>query len=191
MAEQERAEREKLAQEIERLKAQRSDASDDDEDDDGEPYVDRKRLKRELSKFKKDIDKVAEEKARNLLAEENRKNYLYRLKMQFPDYDQVMNEEAIEKFTSSNPAYAERILKSPDEFERRELAYHAIKSAGLHKKEEPKQSMQDIVNQNAQNPYYHPSSASPPGKMLGDFSPAGQKAAYEKLRELQGRFGGR
>lgn len=188
--EQERAERERLTQENQRMKEatrpRQSDREDDQDDDHDEPYVDRKALKRNLARERESILKEAEQIASRKIAEENNRNFMTRLKAEHPDFDNVLNEETAAKLEQVNPKIAEMIMQIPDEYQRRKMAYETVKMAGLHKKPEAA-PIQDKVNQNMRNPYYHPSSAGSGPVPMGDFSEAGKKSAYEKTREMMKR----
>lgn len=196
LLEQERAEKEKLKLENQQLALEKerfsrgSKVQDDDDDDYGsEPYIDPKTLNKKLSKleskFESIIDKKAEEKARGLIEEEKRHSYL----KQNNDFDQVMQPEIIQKFAEKCPGIAEAILRMPDGFDRQRLVYEAIKNTGVHKKEEAAPSIQQKIDANRRSPYYSPSGvAASPYAAAGDYSPAGQKNAYQKLQELKGRL---
>jgi hypothetical protein len=102
------------------------------------------------------------------------------------DFDQIMSPEVIERFANKHPDMAEAILKMPDGFERQKLVYSAIKTTGSHLKEQPKSGIQETVDKNRRNPYYSPSGVgTAPYASAGDFSPSGQKNAYEKLQQLK------
>lgn len=191
--EAERAEKAQMKQrldELEKLAKQNSYQkvnSDDDETD--EPYVDPKTLKRKLSKFEETIDqkiaKAAEEKARAIVEEQNRINYV----KQNSDFESTMQPEVIQKFADKYPGMAEAILRMPDGFERQRLVYEAIKSTGVNKPEAPKETIQQKIDANKRSPYYIPaSSGTAPYNGMGDFSVSGQKNAYQKLQELKGRL---
>lgn len=191
---EERAEKERLAREkqeltqaLEEAKRQQAQKVDDD-DDDSEPYVDRKRLDKTLSKlekkFEEKIDKRAEEKARMLLEEEKINSWLHSNK----DFYDVMQHT--EKFVQKAPELAETILKMPDSFERKKLVYSNIKALGLDRPESKQPTIQEKVDANRRNPYYQPSGvAAAPYAAAGDFSPSGQKNAYDKMLELKKRIG--
>lgn len=164
-------------------------AQSDDDDDDDEPYVDKKRLKKQLSSFEKNIDekieRKAEEKARAMLEAEKKENWL-RTNADF--YEIMQHADA---FASKDPELAETILAMPNTFERQKLVYKSIKALGLHKKDEPKPSIQDKIDQNRRSPYYQPSGVgAAPYAGGGDFSPSGQKNAFAKMQELKRRLGG-
>lgn len=154
-----------------------------EEEDDDEPYVDRKKLNRELSKIKDEfdqkIDQRAEQKARLLVEEERRNSYL----REKSDFQQVLSSENLQRFAEKHPEVAQAMLRMPDTFERQQLLYEQMKALNVHKKEEPK--IQDTINKNMRSPYYRPTSESaPPYASTGDFSPSGQKNAYAKMKDL-------
>jgi hypothetical protein len=178
-----REEAERLAQEA----LARRQHVDDDEEDNPEPYVDDKRLKKKLSSFEKKleekIEKKAEEKARLLLEKEKQESWL----RQNPDFYEVMKNA--DKFAQRDPELAETILQMPEGFERQKLVYKNIKALGLHKPEPKQPSIQEKIDANRRSPYYQPSGiGTAPYAPTGDFSPAGQRSAYEKLKELKSRL---
>ena len=184
----ERTERERLSKELEeRIKVQQT-AQPTDEEDESEPYVDHKRLHKKLTSFEKKleekIERKAEEKARALMDMEKKDSWI----RNNSDFYEIMQHA--EKFAETNPELAETILKMPEGFERQKLVYSNIKALGIHKPPETKQaSIQDKVDTNRRNAYYQPSNvSSAPYAAAGDFSPAGQKQAYAKLKELKERL---
>lgn len=178
---------EKKLQEYEASKRPHKGRDEDaDDDDDSEPYVDKRTLKKQLSRFAQDmgqdIDRRATEKAAAMIEQERQVSFL----RQNADFNQILNEENIQKFAERHPEIAEQMVEMPDNFARKKLLYQNIKALGIHKKDEPKTSIQDTVNKNQRNPYYQPSSAgaTPPYAMQGDFSSKGQENAYAKMKEL-------
>jgi len=183
-AARQQAETDKLAL-MEQINRNKSTADDDDTDD--EPYVDKKRLKRELGKVVKqtidETDNRIQTAVQKALSEERRNQWM----KNNPDFYDVMNHA--QKFADKDPELAETILEMPDTFERQKLVYKNIKALGLHQKEQPKSTVQETIDKNRRTPYYQPSGvASAPYASTGDFSPAGQKNAYEKMKELKGRL---
>jgi hypothetical protein len=185
--EQERREKETLQQRIEQFEKERQRPNNNhaDDDDDTEPYVDRKTLKRELSKRDENlderIDKRAEEKARSMVEQERVSAFL----KQNSDFEQILTAEIIQKFAEKHPEIAEPMLEMPDNFARKKLLYQNIKALGLHKPPENKPSIQETIDKNRRSAFYQPSgSASPPYAPTADFSKAGQKNAYDKMQEL-------
>lgn len=180
-----RQQAEERAAQLEREKQQsHTSASDDDDDQDDEPYVDKRKLAKKLSKFEQQIeqkiDRKAEEKARSLLEAERKNSWL----KSNPDFYDVMQHA--QSLAERHPDVAESILEMPESFARQQLVYKQIKALNLHKKEEPKQSIQDKIEQNRRSPYYSPSGvATAPYSTNGDFSESGQKNAYAKMKELQ------
>ena len=105
------------------------------------------------------------------------------------DFNNVMTAEMMQKLVDKDPELAETILEMPDGFARQKLVYHAIKAIGLDRKEEAKPSIQDIVEKNRRSPYYQPSgTGTAPYAQVGDYSPSGQKNAYDKMQELKARL---
>lgn len=153
--------------------------------DDDEPYIDTKRLHKELKSFAENmeqkIDQKAEEKARFLLEKEREDNWM----RQNGDFYDVMQHA--QAFADKDPELAESILNMPDNFERKKLVYRNIKAMGLHRKEEQKSGIQDKIEKNRRHPGYQPSGLPSPGYTGtgGDFSLSGQKTSYEKMKELQ------
>jgi hypothetical protein len=184
--EQERAARieaERVAQEALNRKPQ---VPEDDDDD--EPYIDKKRLKKEQAKFgqqiKQETQNEIQRSVQMALNEERKQNWL----KQNPDFYDTLSQHA-QKFADREPELAESILQIPDEFERSKLAYKNIKALGINKPEVKQPSIQEVVNNNRKSPYYQPSGiGSTPYAQVGDFSASGQKNAYDKMKQLQAQL---
>jgi translation elongation factor P/translation initiation factor 5A len=164
-------------------------ADDEDDQEDNEPYVDRRKLSKELNKFQanmeKTIDQKAEAKAAAMIEVERKHSYL----RENSDFEQVMNPETIEKFAQKHPRLAENILRMPDGFERQKLVYENIKALGVDKPEQKQSSVQEKIDANKRSPYYQPSGVgSAPYAAAGDYSDSGQKNAYDKMQELKKRL---
>lgn len=185
-------EKERLRKEMEDLrKSQQSSMKQEDEEDDNYDYVDRRQLKKTLSSFQQNIQKEIEEKAeikaRQLIEKEKINDYLKKN----PDFSLTMNDQnVIAKFAEENPLIAETLVNMPESFERQKLIFETIKA--LKKTSEPVKgfSAQQRINNNMHGSYYQPSGISnEPSPLGGDFSEAGMKAAYAKVKELQSRYG--
>lgn len=159
---------------------------EDDEDDD-EPYVDKKKLKKTLNKFgeqnkqqtqmeiKQAVDKAREEAKMEAWLDNN------------SDFYEVL--EHAEKLAQRSPALAKSILAMPEGFERQKLVYQNIKELGLNKPAQKEPSIQQKIDANRKAPFYQPSGVgTAPYQSTGDFSPAGQKQAYDKMQELKNRL---
>lgn len=176
-----RMEAEKIAQEAQSKKQTH------DDDDDSEPYVDHKKLTRKFADFEKNmekkIDQRAEEKARLMLDQQKKESWM----KQNPDFYDVLQHA--EKFAQQDPDLAEAILEMPDTFERQKLVYKNIKALGVHKPKASEPSIQQKVDANRRSPYYQPSGiASTPYSSQGDFSPSGQKNAYDQMQKLKNQL---
>lgn len=178
----ERAEKERLAKELE-FKA-RLPYKEEEEEEDAEPYVDHKRLRKEQAKFgqqiKQETQSEIQKAVKTALNEERKQNWM----KNNPDFYDVMQHA--EKFAQMDPELAETILEMPEGFERQKLVYKNIKALGIHKPKEPESSIQQKIDANRRSPYYQPTGVgSAPYSQVGDFSATGQKQAYEKMQALK------
>jgi len=159
--------------------------SETEDDETSEPYVDHKRLNKKLNKFNENTQseiqkamETAKAKAKDELKEE------MWLETNQDFYDVV--EKHSEKFAERNPHLANTILKMPPGFDRQKLVYQNIKALGLDQPEKKQSSVQEKIDANRRSPYYQPSGVgSPAYASQSDFSPSGQKNAYDKLQELK------
>lgn len=187
---QARMQAEQRAMQLEKLVEQKKAQSTpfDDDDDDDEPYVDKKKLNRKMNSFEQrvdeKIDRKAEEKATQLFRRMEEQRWLD----DNPDYYDVMQHA--QKIQERSPNLAKTILAMPEGLERNRLVYENIKFLGLHKKEDPKPSIQETIDRNRRNPYYQPSGQSAPP--YGAYSAGGKevseadgKNAYKKMQELK------
>lgn len=189
---EERKRREDLEQkqrEYEQMLARKGVQETDDDDD--EPYVDKRKLEKKLEHFsrktKEETQTEIQKAVQSALAEERRQNWL----KNNPDFYEIMQHA--ERFAQKDPELAETILEMPDSFERQKLVYKNIKALGLHKKEEPRSTIQETVDRNRRSPYYQPSGIGTPGSSslgLGskDYSPQEGNEAYKKMQELKNRL---
>jgi hypothetical protein len=183
---QARQQAEARAQQLEEAQ-KRSSVPQDDDDYGDEPYVDHKRLKRELGKVVQkttsDTDQRIQNAVQSALAQERQNMWM----KQNPDFFDVMQHA--QAFADKDPELAETILAMPEGFERQKLVYKNIKALGLHKKPEPEQTIQAKVDANRRAPYYMPTGVgTAPYSSQGDFSDTGQKTAYAKMQELKNRL---
>lgn len=152
-----------------------------------EPYIDKRyfneKMSQSMQQIQEEADKRAEQKMRNIIAEEKRSSWI----KSNPDFQEVMQHA--QKLADTDPELADTILEMPEGFERQKLVYKNIKALGLHKPAAPKESIQDKVDKNRKGPYYQPSSmGSAPYGNNGDFSATGQKTAYDQMKALQSRM---
>lgn len=177
----------KNAQIEEMQRAAQKPVAQEDDDDDSDPYIDRKKLKKEQARLQQNIKQETSSEIQRAvnqaLGEERKSNWL----KQNADFYEVLQHA--EKFAQQDPDLAETILQMPEGFERQKLVYKNIKALGLHKPEVKQTSVQDKIDANKRSPYYQPSGVgSSPYAQVADCSPAGQKAAYAKMKELQARI---
>lgn len=181
-----RQEAEKVAQEL-LEKAKKVSSSQDDDDDDSEPYVDKKRLRKQLNKFGEETIKQTQneiQKAVHIALQEERKQNWLKTNGDF--YDIMQHAD---KLAQKDPEMAESLLQMPDGFERQKLVYRAIKTMSLHMPEKKESTIQEKVDANRRTPYYQPSGVgAAPYSSQGDYSPSGQKQAFDKMQELKSRL---
>lgn len=158
------------------------------EEDDDEPYVDKKKLGRELSKFaettKKQTITDIQLAVQSALEQERQNNWLN----QNADFDSVMGHA--QKLYEKAPGVANAILRMPEGFERQKLVYENIKAMGLDQPERAPSTIQDRVDSNRRSPYYTPSGIGTPapgavGIGTKNYSPGDMKNAYDKLQALK------
>jgi hypothetical protein len=146
----------------------------------------RKALREEASRLAKEAikeEKLAEEKKKR---EEEQKNSTPKLRSQFNDYDEVMNEENILRLEQDNPTFLNAVLEIQDEYKRKYATYDYLKKAGYVAPKEP--SIKEKVEENRRNPYYfEPGSGTPIAVDFDVKSPQARQQAYEKLKQAQRR----
>jgi len=155
-----------------------------DDDDDDEPYVVPKKLDKKLAKhgekIRAETQTEIQKAVQTAIYEEKRKNWIN----QNPDFYDTLKHA--EKLYQKDQELADTILEMPEGFERQKLVYKSIKALGLDQPEKKASGIQDKIDANKRSPYYQPTGVAGPGyAMQGDFSPSGQKNAYDKMKELQ------
>jgi len=176
-----REEAERRMQEVSRQPVQ------EEPEDDSEPYVDHKKLEKKLNKFgqqyKQETQTEIQKAVQQAIREERRDLWI----RNNPDFEEVLQHA--EKLYIKDKELAESILAMPESFDRQKLVYKNIKALGLHKPEERQSTIQEKVDANRKGPYYQPSGVgASPYHSQSDYSPGGQKQAYDKMKELQSRL---
>jgi hypothetical protein len=185
---QERQEKEKLKQELELSRLTRQDQLKQDQDeDDSEPYVDHKKLNKKLSSFgqntQSEIQKAMERTKQAAKEEVKQELWLENN----PDFFDVLQKA--DEFAQRAPKLAENILKMPDNFDRQRLVYQTIKEMGIDKPPQKQSSVQEKIDANRRTPFYQPTGTNGPSyAATGDFSPSGQKNAYDKMQQLKAQL---
>lgn len=181
--EQERQEKQQLQRQLEE---ERQRKVSEQEEEEPEPYVDHKKLKKTLSNFGQNTQseiKKGMTSAKEEAKEEMRQEIWLE---QNQDFEEVLKNHANKLATKP---IAKTILSMPDTFERKQLVFQMIKELGLDKPPEQKPSIQDKIDSNLRSPFYQPTNiGTAPYSSQGDFSPKGQKEAYEKMQELKNRL---
>ncbi len=182
----ERARREDMEKRLNEMSQQQNQVQEVEEDE-PEPYVDHKRLEKKLAKFgqsnQSQIEKAMQQA--KVQAKEELKQEMFLDNN--PDFYHVL--ELADKFAEKSPKLAENILRMPAGFDRQKLVYQTIKELGLHKDPVKESSIQEKVDAARRSPYYQPTSVgAAPYQSVGNYSPDGQKQAYDKMKELQSRM---
>lgn len=182
---------EAMEQELQEIKAMLQPKEQDPLDGIEDDYIDAKvlraKLERERAHLKKEAKEIAKQTIREERESEEKRNFLQRLKSQFSDYDQVMNESNIANLEQIDPVFLETVLEVPDDYARRLKTYKKLKSLQSAKqKQDDKVSIKEKVDENAKNPYYIPPSAATPAAVDFDIkSKNARQQAYEKLKQAQ------
>lgn len=178
------AERERLSRELQERSKQETEASYVNEND---PYVDHKKFNNTLSKFTQNTQSEIQ-KAMSMAKEAAKEELKQEIFLDNnPDFYDVL--KLADKFAQKAPRLAESILKMPEGFERQKLVYQNIKELGIDRPEIKQPSIQEKIDANKRSPYYQPSGVgAAPYAQVGDFSPVGQKSAYDKMQELKNRL---
>ena len=146
--------------------------------------MDRKKLNKKLTKTKSELISENQKYIRSEIQEALEKERQEVWLKQHSDFAEVMQKA--EALFEWSPELAESILKMPESFERQKLVYNQIKAAKLHEDKKEGETIHDKINQNMQTPYYQPTATgTAPYNKSSDFSPGGQKSAYEKMMELK------
>ena len=183
----EKARADELERRYEESRRQAQQPQNDDDDATDEPYVDHKRLDKKLAKHEQKVKQETQTDIQRAvqaaLADERKKNWLN----QNSDFYDVLQHA--DKLAMKDPELADSILQMPDNFERQKLVYKNIKALGLHQDEPKPPSIQEKVDANRRSPFYQPSTVgTAPYSSQGNFSPTGQKEAYDKMQELKARL---
>jgi len=159
--------------------------------DDAEEYVDSTRLKQKLAQERAASERRAKEIAKETYEhhrlEDEKKNYLNRLRLEFRDFDDVMTPESIGALEKNEPSFVKAVKQIPDDYEKCKLAYEHLKGKAAVP-QAPRQSIKETVEENARNPYYIPPGSGNPSAVEFDIrSKEAREQAYAKLKAAQRR----
>lgn len=147
-------------------------------------FIDNLKLAKTLNQFDSKIEKKTQTNIQRAVQEAIANEKQQQWFKQNPDFAEILKHA--DKIEQKDSDLYETLLQMPDSFERSKLVYRTIKTMGLDKPEQKEPSIQEKINANRKSPYYQPSGMSAaPYASQGDFSPVGQKNAYDKLQELK------
>lgn len=168
---------------------QQSRAQEDEDEYTDEPYVDHRRLKKELNKVAPKIKEETLGDVRQLVRDVMQQERQALWMKNNPDYYDVMQHA--QRLADKDPELAETILEMPEGFERNKLVYKNIKAFELHKKPEERSSIQEKIDRNKQHPGYQPTGVSPGANGMPfisgqrDYSPDEGRAAIERIKQIR------
>jgi hypothetical protein len=164
-------------------KSRRSYDDDEDEDDD-EPYLAKKKFKKEQAKLSQELKQTTQQDIQRAVQEAIEKERTEAWLDNNKDFEETMKNA--DKLVIEHPELAQQLLKMPNNFDRQKLVYYNIKKLGLDRAKAPEKTAQERIDENRRSPYYQPSGiGNAPHSVNGDFSLTGQKAAYEKMQQLK------
>lgn len=149
-----------------------------------------KKLERHETRILKEAERRMEAAIQKARKEDYERSAPERLRSEFSDFEQVMNEDSILELQRNYPAMTDAFCKVPDEYARKKAAYEFIKS---QKKVDTKSAeIKSKVEANMQNPYMIPSGSGTPSAVDFDIkSKSAREAAYQALKAAQRRPVGR
>jgi hypothetical protein len=182
---------EMLRQEVEHIK-QMFQPKEEDPLDGVEDYVDPARLRAKLEKeraaMKRESKAIAEQIYEERKKKDESENFMQRLKMQYPDYDSVMNEANLAALEKTDPVFLESVLDVKDDYTRRRHTYNKLKSMQQAASKAQAPSIKEKVEENLKNPYYiAPSQGTPNAVEFDTSSQAARDKAYAALKAAQRR----
>jgi hypothetical protein len=161
----------------------------DDVTDYIDPNVFKAKLEKERKNFIREAENIANKTYDARQQQDKKNNFMQRLKSDYNDYDQVMNEANVADLEKRSPTFLQAVLKIDDDYERRRLTYQYLKE---HPKAKPVEDIKEKIAENAKNPYHIPSGTGTPSAMDFDVkSQSARDAAYAKLKAAQKRAPGR
>lgn len=141
----------------------------EEEYSDPDAFVDRKGLRRELTAREKKLREELEEQ-RKRLEQMTVQSAEQRLYDRYKDFDDVVNDDNMNKLAKMKPSAYRAIYASEDIFDRGELAYDLLTTYGIAKR---KDELDEKLQQNQQKPRsaatVAPQTADTPLSRIGDF----------------------
>lgn len=177
---------------IDQINARSQPPRDEFEDLPDEELIDKAKLKRIREKDRQSYLKEAEQVARQTYAQIDNENFANKLKIAYPDYDEVVNSANAEKLQEKDPEFMSLLAEVKDDYKRREMAYKKMKKL-VQVPDEPKVKAQDVVEENrkAAGNFFTPSGQGPMNNPYAfEFDVRNKEArekAYQKLKSGQKR----
>lgn len=143
-----------------------------------------------LQKQEKILEEKIDRRTRANLEKFDKENYQEKIRTQYPDFDQVINEKTVAKLEEDDPEFAQSLSEIPDPYKRAKLAYTKIKKN--QSQEQQRVSAQELVKQTRSSAYHYAPGGNdsvPDSIDLRSFvnDPEAKRKAYEKLKAAQKR----
>ena len=103
---------------------------DDDNDTDDDLYVDNRRFKKRTKKLEQKLDET-QKKLEQYQQQSALENAERLMRVQFADFDSVLNEDNLKKFSAKEPALFRSVMANPNLGDRYYAAYKMIKNSGI------------------------------------------------------------
>lgn len=99
-----------------------------------EDYLHKGHVKKLLQKEREEARKIAQEEVQKTLQEQEKAQFMIKLKSKFPDFDDVVNPETLSLLEEQDPDLAKTIVEIGDPYKMGLQSYKFIKSMGIVEK---------------------------------------------------------
>lgn len=133
--------------------AQPQEVDELDSMDDGE-VIDKAKYKKLREKDLAEARKIAQEEAAKILKAQHQSQFMSRLKAQFSDFDEIVNQETIALLEEQEPELAETIAASQDPYKIGLATYKYLKKSGVSDKVPTARHAREVekkIDQNAKS----------------------------------------
>ena len=178
-----RIEAERIAQEA----TQKKQIVQDDDDNDDEPYVDKKKLEKKLARFgeqtKQQTKSEIQVAVQQAIQEERKQNWMNQILIFTMFFNMQRN------LLKEIPILQNLFLICQIHLKGKSLFIKTLRLL-VYINQKQNNHLFRKIDANKRSPYYQPTgTGTAPYASQGDFSPQGQKQAYEKMKELKSKYG--
>ena len=137
-------ERDELMRQLEMQKAQQNQQDDDDKDLHPDDLVEWRHVDKKIRRLEQQISQQHKQIAESAIEA--------RLKVQYPDFDAIVNNDTIAALQTAYPEIAATLGSSKDLYTKAVSAYTLIKKLGIRTGDEQSSSQKNIINSNLSKP---------------------------------------